>query len=136
MDFGRYNYDLEECPECGYTEDLIVLTVVHETATHKEGSRSFKGYGGLVGEVKVLCGDCEEVLWENNPSGYENIDRDDWEPGEDCPDCSAHVMIEHHIDEKIRTMSGDFIADNDRLQTLMYECRGCGGTLGGSEVQV
>lgn len=118
--------EFDSCKECG-CDEVVVETVVSETATHKGGVREIKGGGETMAELSVWCFECNEKLWSSDE--YEVIEEEvideDWEYGERCPKCNSMYIEEWHVDNKFRLSDGTLINDGDRLRTEGYYCSSC-----------
>jgi len=64
----------------------------------------------------------------DEPFDVNAIERDDWEPGQPCPECDASHLHETHLNEECavhRDGVSEFSAGLDRLGTVEYWCPEC-----------
>lgn len=68
----------------------------------------------------------------DEPLVLEQLQHDDWEPGEPCAYCGAHHIRETHIQDEIarhRRGSTELAGSGDRTVTIEYTCDECERTL-------
>lgn len=70
------------------------------------------------------------------PDQLDNLDweyRNDWEPGDPCPDCGGHHHSQFFVETELLKADDDgtyhFSAGGDRADTLGYTCMDCDAEL-------